>query len=61
MSSSRVFTVTVNAPFGNQVETHLSNFLTTFAIAAQALGVEVEYCVETVHREEPSEWNNYKG
>lgn len=56
-----MFTVTVNAPFGNQVETHLSNFLTTFALAAQALGVEVEYCVETVHREEPSEWNNYKG
>lgn len=60
MSSSRVFTVTISAPFGNQVEAHLSNFLNTFALAASALDVEVEYCVETVHKEEPSEWNNFK-
>jgi len=52
MSSSRVFTVTVNAPFGNQVETHLSNFLSTFALAAQALDVEIEVDVRTIHREE---------
>ena len=55
-----MFTVTVHAPFGNQVETHLSNFLTTFHLAASALGVDVDYCVETIQREEPSEWNNYK-
>lgn len=49
MSSSRVFTVTVHAPFGNILESHLTGFLNTFALAGDALGIEVEVDVRTVH------------
>ena len=61
MSSSRVITVAIHAPFGNNIERHLHHYLDTFMLAAKASNVEVEVDTRTIQREEPSEWNNYKG
>ena len=60
MSSSRAITVAIHAPFGNNIERQLHNYLVTFALAAKASNVDVEVDVRTTHREETSELNNYK-